>query len=136
MADTEKITINLTVVDLGKIDMLVDEGFYTNRTDFIRAAIRDELNLHRQHIDQITVSKSYVVGVISLNVQSLMEYLQNGKMVDIRAVGLLNISDSVTPDLAEKTIASIQVWGKVLMPEDVRQRLIALGRMQKSKIQA
>jgi Ribbon-Helix-Helix transcriptional regulator family len=41
--DSEKITINLGFVDLGRVDLMVREGFYSNRADFIRTAIRNQL---------------------------------------------------------------------------------------------
>ena len=127
MADTEKITVNLNVVDLGKVDMLVDEGFYTNRADFMRTAIRNEIALHRHHIDNIT--RNYLVGVVNVTADMLADHYRKGKMMDIKGVGFLNINPGVTVDMAEKTIASIKVWGKLVMPPDVRERLQELGRL-------
>ena len=130
MADTEKITVNLNVVDLGKIDMLVDEGFYTNRADFLRTAIRNEIAQHRTHIDNITTTKNIFVGVVNITTDTLADYYRQGKMMDINGVGLININPGVTVDMAEKTIASIKVWGKLIMPKDVRKKLESLGRIE------
>jgi Arc/MetJ-type ribon-helix-helix transcriptional regulator len=131
MVSTEKITINLSVVDLGTIDLLVEEGFYVSRTDFIRHAIQSELGKQRQRIDDITIKKNYFVGVVTLNAHSLADYERRGTMLDIKAVGLLHIDNSVTADLAEDTIATIKVWGRLQVPDDVRERLTALGRIHR-----
>lgn len=129
MVSTEKITVNLSVVDLGTIDLLVDEGFYVSRTDFIRHAIQSELTKQRPRIDDITLKKNYFAGVVTLNAASLADYDRRGEMLDIKAIGLLHIDNSVTADLAEDTIASIKVWGRLQMPADVRERLEELGRI-------
>jgi Arc/MetJ-type ribon-helix-helix transcriptional regulator len=129
MVSTEKITVNLSVVDLGTIDLLVDEGFYVSRTDFIRHAIQSELAKQRPRIDDITLKKNYFAGVVTLNAASLADYDRRGEMLDIKAIGLLHIDNSVTADLAEATIASIKVWGRLQMPADVRERLEELGRI-------
>jgi Arc/MetJ-type ribon-helix-helix transcriptional regulator len=135
MADTEKITINLTVVDLGKMDILVDEGFYTNRTDFIRAAIRNELQQHRQQLEQITIAKSYVMGVMQLDAAGLQESIEKGEMLAVRVIGMLVLSDDITPDLAEQALSSVKVWGKLFARDDVREHLQGLGRLPKNKMQ-
>lgn len=129
MVSTEKITVNLSVVDLGTIDLLVDEGFYVSRTDFIRHAIQSELAKQRPRIDDITLKKNYFAGVVTLNAASLADYDRRGEMIDIKAIGLLHIDNSVTADLAEATIDSIKVWGRLQMPADVRERLEDLGRI-------
>lgn len=129
MVDTEKVTVNLNIVDLGKIDMLVDEGFYNNRADFLRTAIRNEIALHRHQIDQISIAKSYVMGVIRFGAEDLRGKLEAGKMTEIRCVGVLVLDDDITPQLAEQTIRSIKVWGKSIMPDDVRERLQNLERI-------
>lgn len=129
MVSTEKITVNLSVVDLGTIDMLVDEGFYVSRTDFIRHAIQSELTKQRPRIDDISIKKNYQIGVITWTAGALSDYERKDWMLDIKAIGLLHIDNSVTADLAEDTIASIKVWGRLQMPADVRARLEELGRI-------
>lgn len=130
MADTEKVTVNLNVVDLGKVDMLVNEGFYTNRADFMRTAIRNEIAQHRSQIEQITTAKNYFVGVLNISAGDLDKHYHDGKTIDILGVGLLIIDSGVTVEIAEKTISIVKVWGKLVMPPDVRERLEALGRIQ------
>jgi Arc/MetJ-type ribon-helix-helix transcriptional regulator len=129
MVSTEKITVNLSVVDLGTIDMLVDEGFYVSRTDFIRHAIQSELTKQRPRIDDISLKKNYHIGVFTWTAGALADYERKDWMLDIKAIGLLHIDNSVTPELAEDTIASIKVWGRLQMPDDVRERLEELGRI-------
>ncbi len=129
MVDTEKITVNLNVVDLGKIDMLVDEGLYTNRADFLRAAIRNEIRLHERHIEQIATTKSYFMGVCMLDAAHFQRRLEEGKMSEITGVGMLIIAKDVSPALAEQTISYVKIWGKSSIPDDVRERLQQLERM-------
>ena len=130
MTETEKITINLNVVDLGKIDLLVEEGFYMNRTDFIRTAIRNEIGQYKKKIEETVITRNYVLGVNVLTADGLTQCQREGKMIDVKTVGMTTISNGVTPDLAEQTIARIKVWGRLQMPEDVRERLESLGRIE------
>jgi Arc/MetJ-type ribon-helix-helix transcriptional regulator len=129
MSETEKITINLNVVDLGKIDLLVEEGFYTNRTDFIRSAIRSGLRENKRDIDATIITKNYLVGVTKLTIGSLERHLKIGKMMDLKTIGLVIIDGNVTPELAEQTIANITVKGRLKMSKEVRKRLESLGRI-------
>jgi len=130
MAETEKITININVVDLGKIDLLVDEGFYTNRTDFIRTAIRKELHEQKTYIEESITRHHKMVGLIHFGEKELEPYRQRGEMLDIQVVGYLNIGKDVTPDLAEATIRKLRVQGVLTMPTNVGMRLKDLERMR------
>ncbi|HEY5728851.1 MAG TPA: hypothetical protein VIS72_02285 [Anaerolineales bacterium] len=111
MADTEKITINMSAVDLGKLDLLVQEGLYSNRTDFIRTAIRSQLEKHHLEIQQSVTRNSYVIGVLVFNRKDLEKYKQKGEKVKWTIVGLLNLANDITPELALDVIESIQVRG-------------------------
>jgi Arc/MetJ-type ribon-helix-helix transcriptional regulator len=108
---TEKITINLGYVDLGQVDLLVQEGFYSNRTDFIRTAIRYQLERHADVVKQSTARKSLELGLRSFSRQDLEAARQAGEMLHINVLGLATIAQDVTPDLARATIASISVLG-------------------------
>ncbi len=123
MADTEKITINMSVVDLGKVDLLVEEGFYANRTDFIRSAIRHQLTRHDEVVQQSAVRKSMVLGVLSYNRQELAQLQERGQRVACRVVGMLVIDDDVEPELAQATIESIKVMGVFKANKAVRDAL-------------
>jgi Arc/MetJ-type ribon-helix-helix transcriptional regulator len=109
--DSEKITINLGVVDLGKVDLLVEEGFYSNRTDFIRTAIRNQLDKHEGDMTATITRKSITVGALHYGRKELDEYRTNRQKLSISVIGILSISDDVTPDLARDTIESVKVRG-------------------------
>jgi Arc/MetJ-type ribon-helix-helix transcriptional regulator len=109
--DTEKITINLGYVDLGQIDLMVQEGFYSNRTDFIRTAIRNQLERHADVVKQSTARNSLDLGLRHFSREDLEAALRAGEMLHINVLGLATIAHDVTPDLARATIASISVLG-------------------------
>src|SRR6202040_1919664 len=109
--DTEKITINLGYVDLGQIDLMVQEGFYSNRTDFIRSAIRNQLERHADVVKQSTVRKSLDLGLRHYSREDLEAARRAGQMLQIHVLGLASIALDVTPELARATIASVSVLG-------------------------
>ena len=109
--DTEKITINLGYVDLGQIDLMVQEGFYSNRTDLIRTAIRNQLERHADVVKQSTARKSLDLGLRNFSREDLEAAHRAGEMLHINVLGLATIAQDVTPDLARATIASISVLG-------------------------
>ena len=110
-ADSEKITINLGYVDLGHIDLMVQEGFYSNRTDFIRTAIRNQLERHAEVVKQSTVRKNLDLGLRHYSREALDASLAAGEMLHIQVLGLASIAPDVTPELARATIASVVVLG-------------------------
>jgi Arc/MetJ-type ribon-helix-helix transcriptional regulator len=110
-ADSEKITINLGYVDLGHIDLLVQEGFYSNRTDLIRTAIRNQIERHADVVRQSVARKSVDLGLRHYGREDLEAARAAGRMLDIRVLGLASIGTDVTPELARATIASIVVLG-------------------------
>lgn len=109
--DTEKITINLGYVDLGHVDLMVAEGFYSNRSDFIRTAIRNQLERHADVVKQSTARKSLDLGLRNYSRQDLEAVQRSGEMLHINLLGLASISQDVTPELARATIASVSVLG-------------------------
>ncbi len=111
MSETEKITINMGVVDLGQIDLLVQEGFYHNRTDFIRTAIRNQLNAHAEAVKQTVSRKELVLGLQHYTRRDLEAVRAAGETLEIRVLGLASIADDVPPELALATIDSIDVLG-------------------------
>lgn len=111
VGDTEKITINLGPVDLGQIDLLVQEGFYSNRTDLIRTAIRNQLQLHGDVIRQTVARKSLVLGLQHYSRADLEAVRDAGQTLQIQVLGLASIGPDVTPELALATIDSITVLG-------------------------
>jgi Arc/MetJ-type ribon-helix-helix transcriptional regulator len=111
LTDLEKITINMGPVDLGQIDLLVREGFYQNRTDFIRTAIRNQLNTHAEVVRQTVVRKELVLGLQHYTRSELEAVRATGETLDIKVLGLASIADDVSPELALETIESIKVLG-------------------------
>ena len=109
--DSEKITINLGYVDLGHIDLMVEEGFYSNRTDFIRTAIRNQLERHADVVKQSTARKSLDLGLRYYSREDLEAARRAGEMLHIHVLGLARIAPDVTPELARATIASVAVLG-------------------------
>src|ERR1700744_1611945 len=109
--DSEKVTINLGFVDLGHIDLMVQEGFYSNRTDFIRTAIRNQLERHADVVKQSTVRNSLDLGLRNYSREDLEAAQRAGEMLHINVLGLATIAQDVTPELARATIASVSVLG-------------------------
>jgi Arc/MetJ-type ribon-helix-helix transcriptional regulator len=111
LPESEKITINLGYVDLGRVDLMVQEGFYSNRTDFIRTAIRNQLERHADVVKQSTVRNSLDLGLRNYSLEDLEAVQRAGEMLHINVLGLASISQDVTPELARATIASVSVLG-------------------------
>ena len=109
--ETEKITINLGVIDLGQIDLLVQEGFYSNRTDFIRTAIRNQLATHAEVVKQTVARKTLVLGLQHYTRHDLEALRATGQTLQIQVLGLASIAADVSPDLARATIDSLVVLG-------------------------
>ena len=110
-ADSEKITINLFPVDLGQIDLLVQQGFYANRTDLIRTAIRNQLIQHADVVKQTVERNQFVLGLQQFSRADLEAARAAGEMLNIRVLGLATIAPDVTAELAAATIGSITVLG-------------------------
>ena len=108
---TEKITINLGLVDLGQIDLLVQEGFYTNRTDFVRTAIRNQLTTHADVVKRMVARKTLVLGMQHYTRSDLEAVRAAGERLQISVLGLVSIAEDVSPELALATIDSIEVLG-------------------------
>jgi Arc/MetJ-type ribon-helix-helix transcriptional regulator len=127
-ADSEKITINLGHVDLGHIDLMVQEGFYSNRTDFIRTAIRNQLERHADAVKQAITRKSVELGLLHYSREDLEAVRAAGQMLHIRVLGLASIANDVTPELACATIGSVAVLGVLHASSAVKAALA--GRMR------
>ena len=111
VTDTEKITINLGLVDLGQIDLLVLERFYTNRTDLIRTAIRNQLATHSDVLRQTVARRMFVLGLQEFSKRDLEAVRKSRKKLHIQVLGLVRLADDVSPELARETIESIAVLG-------------------------
>ncbi len=122
-AETEKITINLGHVDLGRIDLLVREGFYSNRTDFIRTAIRNQLTVHEDAVARSIDRHMLELGLRDIGRAELEAARDAGERLHVKVVGLARIASDVTPDLAQATIGSITVLGALQAPAEVKAAL-------------
>jgi Arc/MetJ-type ribon-helix-helix transcriptional regulator len=111
MADLEKLTINLTPVDLGQIELLVEQGYYANRAEFIRIAIRDQIGKHADALRETAARQSQVIGAMSINQRALERHRADGHRMALRVVGFLSLADDVTPELAREVIESVHVRG-------------------------
>jgi Arc/MetJ-type ribon-helix-helix transcriptional regulator len=123
LADSEKITINLGFVDLGHIDLLVAEGFYSNRTDFIRTAIRNQLGTHAEAVKQVVARKMLVLGLQHFSADDLRALQAANQTLQIRVLGLVTIAHDVSPELALATIASLEVLGALQASPAVKTAL-------------
>lgn len=121
--DNEKITINLGFVDLGQIQLLVQEGFYSNRTDFIRTAIRNQIDRHADTVRQMVTRKSVDLGVRHISVADLIAAKAAGQMLDIRVLGLAVIAADVSAELAVETISALNILGALHASDSVKAAL-------------
>lgn len=122
--ESEKITINLGYVDLGQVDLMVQEGFYSNRTDFIRTAIRNQLERHADVVKQSTTRKSLDLGLRHFSREDLEAARRAGEMLHINVLGLASIAQDVTPELARAAIASVCVLGALQASPAVKAALV------------
>ena len=123
MAETEKITINMSVVDLGKIDLLVEQGFYSSRSDLIRTAIREKLTYYDDTVKKEINSRGIGVGLFGITRKDLEELRQKGMKKDISIVGMAIIMDDVTPELAQETIRSMRIYGVLRASKEIKEVL-------------
>ena len=121
--ETEKMTVNVGVVDLGHVDLLVQEGFYSNRSDLIRTALRNQLALHADAVKQTVARRTLTVGLQHFSRADLERALAAGERLHIQVVGLARIADDVTPDLALRAIESVTVLGAFQASPAVRRAL-------------
>jgi Arc/MetJ-type ribon-helix-helix transcriptional regulator len=123
VGETEKLTINLGVVDLGQIDLLVQEGFYSNRTDLIRTAVRNQLSVHADAVKRTVTRRTLQLGLQHFSRTDLERAMAAGQMLQIHVVGLARIADDVPPELARATIQSVDVLGAFHASAAVRSAL-------------
>src|SRR5438874_10832246 len=121
--DTEKITINLGYVDLGHVDLMVREGFYSNRTDFIRTAIRNQLDRHADVVRHSTARKNLDLGLRNYSREVLEAARAAGEMLQIKVLGLASIAQDATPELARAAMASVSVLGALAATPAVKAPL-------------
>ena len=127
-SELEKITINMAPVDLGQVDLLVQEGFYQNRTDFIRTAIRNQLSTHAEAVKQTVARKTLVLGLQHYTRRDLEAVRAAGETLQIKVLGLVSIADDVPVELALATIDFLEVLGAFRASPAVKAALAARTR--------
>ena len=125
IGDTEKLTVNLGVVDLGQVDLLVQEGFYSNRSDLIRTAVRNQLAVHADALRQTVARRTLMLGLQHLSRADLERAVAAGERLRVQVVGLVRIAEDVPPDLALAAIESVSVLGAFHASPEVRRALAA-----------
>ena len=121
--ETEKMTVNVGVVDLGHVDLLVQEGFYSNRSDLVRTALRNQLAMHADTVKQTVLRRTLTVGLQHYSRADLEQAVAAGQRLQVQVLGLARIADDVPPDLARAAIASVTVLGAFQASAGVRQAL-------------
>lgn len=121
--ETEKLTVNVSVVDLGQVDLLVQEGFYSNRSDLIRTALRHQLALHAEALRQTVARRTLTVGLQHYSRADLERVVAAGQRLQVQVVGLARVGDDVTPELARAAIESVTVLGAFQASPAVRRAL-------------
>ncbi|MGA2652413.1 MAG: hypothetical protein ABSF28_17895 [Terracidiphilus sp.] len=124
MPDIEKVSFNMSVVDLGQVDLLIEQGFYSSRTDFLVASVRNLLQSHATTVRQAVENRFMTLGVAIFSREDLERRVASEKPVDIRVVGVLKIADDVTPELARAAIKSVSVFGKIKARPEVVTALL------------
>ena len=121
--ESEKLTLNLGYVDLGRIDLMVSEGFYANRSDFIRTAIRNQITSHNTTVEQSVSRNTMDLGVREFDKDYLDQTVAAGQMLNVKVVGLVRITDNVSPELALTAFESIEVLGALQATPAVKKAL-------------
>jgi Arc/MetJ-type ribon-helix-helix transcriptional regulator len=121
--ETEKMTVNVGVVDLGQVDLLVQEGFYSNRSDLVRTALRNQLALHADVLRQTVARRTLTLGLQHFSRADLETVVAAGQQLEVQVVGLARIAEDVTPELARAAIASVTVLGAFQASAAVRRAL-------------
>jgi Arc/MetJ-type ribon-helix-helix transcriptional regulator len=123
MPESEKLTINLTPVDVGRIELLVEQGFYANRAEFIRTAIHHQLEKHADTVREAAARQGLVLGALTFNRSGLEQRRKSGDRVAIRVIGYLSIAGDVSPALAKQAIESVRVRGVFRASKEVKAAL-------------
>lgn len=123
VGDSEKVSINCGAVDLGQIDLLVEQGLYSNRSDFFRTAIRNQLRTHESFIQHNLTARMMALGVVGYSRADLEELIATNQRLSIRMIGVVYFQPDVTPELARKAVESIRVYGILRASKEVKDAL-------------
>lgn len=120
---TEKMTINVNHIDLGKIDILVENSFFTNRSDFIRTAIRNELSKNEAFINKTIEKKEFAIGIAYFDADDFKKVIENNQILDLKYIGLLVIKEDVTLEMIKKSVKRIDIKGTLIAPKEIKNYL-------------
>ncbi|WP_343753715.1 hypothetical protein [Alkalibacterium iburiense] len=120
---TEKMTLNVNHIDLGKIDILVENGFFSNRSDFIRAAIRDELSKNESFINTTIEKKEFAIGIAYFGAEDFEKAIEDNHILDVNYIGLLVIKKDVTLEMIKKSVKRMNVKGTLIAPKEIKDYL-------------
>jgi len=135
---TEKATINIGIMELAQIDLLVENMIYTNRSDFIRTAIRNQLEMHKSDIERLylqTKANSFEpesqvqggIGIYRLRKAALSDAMKSNKKLHIMVMGILLIDKDISPELFEATVESIKIYGKIQAQKSILELINRKG---------
>ncbi len=128
----EKITVNLPVVDLGKMDYLVSQGFYNSRAEFLRIAAKEQIgkndSIFKALTEEHVKDKNYFVGIGALTIsrEVFEKALKEGRKIKIFVMGMVKIANDVDIELISKTVKSFRAYGIKRGPPGVIEYLDAL----------
>ena len=120
LVESEKVTLNIGYVDLGRIDLLVQEGFYANRSDLIRTAVRNQLAVHEASVARSVERHAFDMGLRDVTAAELVQLRASGASLRLKVIGLVRIAADVSAELAGAAIAEIQVLGALQASAEVK----------------
>ena len=125
METVEKVSVNMNIATLSQIDLLVDKGYYSNRSDFINQSVRQALDEKKSVIEEMGERQKdldfrWFIGVMSLEKEELLKAKENRIKIKIKGYGLLGI-DAELDDLVIENVESIAVKGKVICSDRIKK---------------
>lgn len=121
--NSEKITINVNHIDLGKIDLLVDNGFFSNRSDFIRTAIRNELNKKEAYVEEKIDKNGFILGIVKYSVEDFKKAIETNQLFNYTIIGLVIIDSKVSLDMVKQSVKKLDVKGTLIASKEIKDYL-------------
>ena len=127
---SEKVSVNINTSTLSSIDLLVDNGYYSNRSDFINQALREGLQKHQNTIDRIIEKKTeqsgespnhWFIGVYGLEKQDVEQAKNRGVEMEIKGYGVLVIDEDIDEEVLFATVRTIKVKGKIVCKKSIKE---------------
>lgn len=126
---SEKVSVNINEEALSKIDLLVEDGFYSNRSDFINRAVDTLLDRENRTVDKLLEihskekinSRQWFVGVQTMGSQYLEKVKEQGVRLRIKGCGVLYFEKDAAQELVFETVEYISPRIRVIAEEAVRE---------------